>query len=1470
MEDNKKVELINWYSFREHQDVVQEVMDKAANKKLVLVIGDTGSGKSTTINRLLGVNLVLADDVDALIPDPNFPDQVIPCPMGKSNKQSCTIIPQLIKANDSELTYVDCPGFMHVKSGEEEASSVATTVPIILQSGNVQGIIVLFEYGFSQKGQAFRDALDRLAALLPLEQLKGRLFFVFTKVTNPRVAVVKREINEQVKNTVISDLINDNNLFLIKVEDNPNVDNIKHALIHDLPVEPLSSDIFKLDLKGPKIASDFYDFYVLLQAELAQYKKANLKKTDLSKLIQKIYESMVGIANDFHLVYSKQVHLPNISSLCGGVVKKRLGKLLQHYIEGLAGNDKFPSDDFEKIITNLCKLRDLFDQHFKSGDDQLAFLEILISSLIDLRDQRREVVIGDVDLLADKHKRIVVGDSALTKLRHIQHDVVAQSSYKDNNGLEISATLDTALCTKLSDVLDDFSQHNSYQKLHRFTGWMLKQYSPGSTFELLNPLLFTQFCREMITCEQDPEISQNISVDPHNVALDRVCDVLSQNQLLIEELQKDEKYFGTLVAEYHTCLQNVLTSQNAYITDYQNSVVNPLSQRYSGGDSGLTPMSVKLLDNPTTFINAFNGLTINRITGGLTGTRVASRYEHEVPNYTRADLSLTLLPDPLYVWLRGNVPKELLAAEYLELISFTKAEQTAEVYHPVIPYTRGPDGHVTSIMRSVRDDFHKGDDGITGPHGAGFIDTPYEWSLPISLYVDNTRNAIYTMQFDGSYADISVNATFWRRSESMYSDPGGTAGYHYKLRNELAQHVRRKWESRSVTFVQGAQHIATPSVSDWFLGHRRTIGAALINKTDASRVDLINDYKAKLLLLDIAVLKLKLYALLIGKNPSIGILSDLINSTKIAADITTNKELVNQSDLTPCITSALANKITAKQVVNLPVTKTQHADRMYDFVSNLLLAQRVWRVFQQPLPGLEVISPQNTIELIKFLTNLSRDSEKVKLKYRPFLDLHSARLASTLRQLKHLKRLSLKKLDLNTERMWSNLNAIEGSVKNLEKLDISRNPCEDVGELSLELREMLLSLILHQKKLVNLNVSHTKLGTNFLKMLSLALVKDPALEKLNLIEINPCNDDVALEFLAALCVNTTLHTCWINGSSVSVIIADAIDYIMKVKEDSAIEIPPTLPERLKYFSDKLKIFLDSRAPVVAGLDMRIVFDGFDLVAVANKLVSDTNNHSVDKLVRSVKVIAPVQKKLSDDRKAYIGVLQKQGFLKKLSDEAKIAKLVRALDQYDLFCDNISAQFGLIKQRILGDGNCQFRSIASQILQLYGDAFPDDLAALIPVPQRNLEGITAILRHLAADYIEAHKPDYVGFFAEPCPEYDYVANIDDYIAHLRNDGVWSGELTLLALSRVLNRDIYVMHPNMFDEGVFQERRVYRVNHNADFRLGNAIVLLYNGYNHYETITRRPPDGRLERFIQAHWNDQVPVNNHDENRVPAATL
>jgi 50S ribosome-binding GTPase len=141
--------------------------EKIKGKNALIVVGNTGAGKSTFLNYLIGCKLQLEDpavlgipvleDLVVVSPDSGVKEVM---PIGHT-KQSQTLIPQIeVDRSDANLAYCDCPGFLDNRGVEINIAN-AVNIRRTLQSAQSARMLILINYHTlrSDRVRGLRDML---------------------------------------------------------------------------------------------------------------------------------------------------------------------------------------------------------------------------------------------------------------------------------------------------------------------------------------------------------------------------------------------------------------------------------------------------------------------------------------------------------------------------------------------------------------------------------------------------------------------------------------------------------------------------------------------------------------------------------------------------------------------------------------------------------------------------------------------------------------------------------------------------------------------------------------------------------------------------------------------------------------------------------------------------------------------------------------------------------------------------------------------------------------------------------------------------------------------------------------------------------------------------------------------------------------------------------------------------------------
>ena len=149
----------------------RERAKKLQGKQAIIVIGNTGAGKSTLVNYLSGCtlrlqspeelpeDLDLLDDIVSVLPksDGGTHDEIMPIGHTKTSK---TFMPQIESDPEGQNTYCDCPGFLDNRGAEINIANAVNIKAALIHAANVR-IVVLINY-FSLKADRGRGLNDML------------------------------------------------------------------------------------------------------------------------------------------------------------------------------------------------------------------------------------------------------------------------------------------------------------------------------------------------------------------------------------------------------------------------------------------------------------------------------------------------------------------------------------------------------------------------------------------------------------------------------------------------------------------------------------------------------------------------------------------------------------------------------------------------------------------------------------------------------------------------------------------------------------------------------------------------------------------------------------------------------------------------------------------------------------------------------------------------------------------------------------------------------------------------------------------------------------------------------------------------------------------------------------------------------------------------------------------------------------
>ena len=173
-------------------------IETAEGREIVLVMGCTGSGKSTGVNYLLGVAMEPVydgdeDDDDREITSVKLTENVISGPKIGHTAVSETlapgIFPRTLSPGETGLSFCDCPGFMENRGEAEKIYATISNHMVISFAKSIKAIFIVLEYNSikNQRGAGFRDLVNSVKNYIAdPANMVGSIFIAISKAPPKR------------------------------------------------------------------------------------------------------------------------------------------------------------------------------------------------------------------------------------------------------------------------------------------------------------------------------------------------------------------------------------------------------------------------------------------------------------------------------------------------------------------------------------------------------------------------------------------------------------------------------------------------------------------------------------------------------------------------------------------------------------------------------------------------------------------------------------------------------------------------------------------------------------------------------------------------------------------------------------------------------------------------------------------------------------------------------------------------------------------------------------------------------------------------------------------------------------------------------------------------------------------------------------------------------------------------------------
>ncbi|OMJ82776.1 hypothetical protein SteCoe_16424 [Stentor coeruleus] len=308
--------------------------DEIKNKDLVLLLGTTGSGKSTTTCYLMKAEMKVyiskyGDEICEVVNNSgNYPK------IGQSIGISETLYAKGYEIditprnqNSIKIMICDCPGFRDTRGMEYELCTNLSIDKAIKQASRIKGVVLTIQYtAFLQdRGQpvleSFQNLLDIVPDLIDDDDLLDSVFILITKVGDvrnieemikERIGAHIHEIESLLQNksgtyeassslllkhrlwSRIQQIDRKKNLFIVKVRDKRANNNILNALYSS---QPISKSKLKSAILSKELEKKYHDF---IEMETHSWVKIIFEKflNSIPKKIQDLNENISKMLNE--------------------------------------------------------------------------------------------------------------------------------------------------------------------------------------------------------------------------------------------------------------------------------------------------------------------------------------------------------------------------------------------------------------------------------------------------------------------------------------------------------------------------------------------------------------------------------------------------------------------------------------------------------------------------------------------------------------------------------------------------------------------------------------------------------------------------------------------------------------------------------------------------------------------------------------------------------------------------------------------------------------------------------------------------------------------------------------------------------------------------------------------------------------------------------------------------------------------
>ncbi|MDF2939693.1 MAG: putative NTPase [Gammaproteobacteria bacterium] len=197
----------------------------------------------------------------------------------------------------------------------------------------------------------------------------------------------------------------------------------------------------------------------------------------------------------------------------------------------------------------------------------------------------------------------------------------------------------------------------------------------------------------------------------------------------------------------------------------------------------------------------------------------------------------------------------------------------------------------------------------------------------------------------------------------------------------------------------------------------------------------------------------------------------------------------------------------------------------------------------------------------------------------------------------------------------------------------------------------------------------------------------------------------------------------------------------------------------------------------------------------------------------------------------------------------------AIYGYPSFLQRLADEYGMNRQKVKGDGNCQFTAIAVQLQK-------KDPAKFLSLrnQQQKLDGeledavlVARRLRALTVEHIKANPKEYEELLSaeiglrgvNPAQDRNYK-DVNEYCNVMSQDMIFGDAFTLKAVSEALGLNIILLDSALFKEESSLKHKIYQGDIAKPLVAKESLLITYNGSDHYDAIENEP-NAKFEKLV-----------------------